>query len=644
VIVATAGHIDHGKTRLVKALTGADTDRLPEEKARGISIDLGFAYLSLEAGGEIGFVDVPGHERFIHNMLAGVAGIDFALFVVAVDDGVMPQTVEHLQILDLLGIRRGIGVLTKVDRVASERIEAVRIQLADLLQGTTLSAASIYSVSSLTGEGIKALRAALVIAARKHHERHREGQLFRLAVDRAFSVAGSGTVVTGTIFNGEVKRGELLVVSPAGAVVRVRGLQVRGRAAEEARAGMRCALNVAGVEAGTVQRGDWVLHKSLHAPTARMDVRLRVPAGAEPIDHWTRVHVHLGTAKAMARIAIARAGSLAAGATGLAQLVLERPIAALTGDRFIVRAQDASHTLAGGTVIDPFGVSVRRSARAVEFAALELDEPVKALAELLAIPRHAVDCARFERMFCLSRQAANRYYQDEQALCIGREPRVALRIETVAQLRDAALEQIATFHAAEPRSQGMNMERLRADVAPWLPADAFGFVVRGLVEANKLQLDGVLVRAAGFDLTSNAADEALWQRVQPALLEAGYVVPVVPEMAKRLAIDERTLRDFLHRKARSGAVFQVSSQRFYPKATLAVLAANAALVARSASRGLFSTAQYREANGINRGVAIEILEFLDTLGITQRIGDLRKMNRNFVPILGASKPRLVTRP
>lgn len=644
MIVATAGHIDHGKTLLIKALTGADTDRLPEEKARGISIDLGFAYLPLEAGGEIGFVDVPGHERFIHNMLAGVAGIDFALFVVAADDGVMPQTVEHLQILDLLGVRRGIGVLTKTDRVDPARIEAVRGQLANLLQGTTLSAAPVFAVSSLTGEGIEALRAALVAAAREHHERHREGQLFRLAVDRAFSVAGSGTVVTGTVFNGEVKRGELLVMSPVGAVVRVRGLHVRGRAFEEARAGMRCALNVAGVEVGAVQRGDWVLHKSLHAPTTRMDVRLRVPAGAEPIEHWTRVHVHLGTAKAMARVAIARSGSLAPGATGLAHLVLERPIGALTGDRLILRAQDASRTLAGGTVIDPFGVAVRRNARTVEFAALELDEPAKALAELLAIPRHAVDCARFERMFCLSRQAAARYYQDEQALCIGREPRVALRSETVAQLRNAALERIAAFHAAEPRSQGMNVERLRADVAPWLPAEAFGFVLRGLVEANELQFDGVLVRAASFDPTSNAADEALWQRLEPVLLEAGYVVPVVSEMAKRLAIDERTLRDFLHRKARSGAVFQVSPQRFYPKATLAVLAANAALVARSASRGHFSTSQYREASGLNRSVAIEILEFLDTLGITQRVADSRKMNRNFVPILGAAKPRLVTRP
>jgi len=644
VIVATAGHIDHGKTRLVKALTGADTDRLPEEKARGISIDLGFAYLPLETGGEIGFVDVPGHARFIHNMVAGVAGIDFALFVVAADDGVMPQTVEHLQILDLLGIRRGIGVLTKADRVDPARIEAVRIQLTDLLRGTTLSAASILAVSSLAGEGIEALRAALVAAAREHQERHREGQLFRLAVDRAFSVAGSGTVVTGTVFNGEVKRGGLLVVSPAGAVVRVRGLQVRGRAAEEARAGMRCALNMAGVEAGAVQRGDWVLHESLHAPTARMDVRLRVLAGADPIAHRTRVHVHLGTAKVMARVAIARAGSLKPDAPGVVQLVLERPIAALTGDRFIVRAQDSSCTLAGGTVVDPFGVSGRRGARAAEFAALELDEPAKVLAELLAMPRHAVDCARFETMFCLSRQAANRYYQDERALCIGREPRVALRTEAVARLRNVALERITAFHVSEPHSQGMNMDQLRADVAPWLPADAFGFVLRGLVEVNKLQFDGVFVRAAGFDPTSNPADEALWQRVQPELLEAGYVVPVVPELAKRLAVDERVLRDFLHRKARSGAVFQVSPQRFYPKATLAVLAANAALVARSASRGLFSTAQYREANGINRAVAIEILECLDTLGITQRIGNLRKMARNFVPILGAAKPRLVTRP
>lgn len=641
MIVASAGHIDHGKTQLVRTLTGTDTDRLPDEKARGISIDLGFAYLPLEAGGEIGFVDVPGHERFIHNMLAGVAGIDLALLVVAADDGVMPQTVEHLQIIDLLGIRRGIGVVTKADRVDAGRVDAVKAQLANHLRGTTLSGAAILAVSTVTGQGIDALRAALAAAAREHRELRHEGQLFRLAVDRAFSVAGSGTVVTGTVFNGEVRRGESLVVSPPGAAVRVRGLHVHGRPVDQARAGMRCALNLTGIEPGAAHRGHWVLHESLHSPTARLDVRLRVPGNAASVAHWTSVHVHLGTAETMGRVAIARAGSLAPGASGLAQLVLERPIAALHGDRFIVRAQDASRTLAGGIVLDPFTVPRRRGARAIELTALGFDEPGKVLAELLAIPRHAVDSTRFETMFCLSRQTAMQYYRDQQALCIGRQPRVVLRSEIVADLRNVVRERIAAFHASEPRAPGMRVERLHADVASWLPADPFSFVLRGLIEGNALQFDGGFVRAVGFDPTSNAADEALWEQVQRALLEAGPVAPVVSVVSNRLAVDERTLVDLLHRKARSGVAFQISPKRFYLRETLAVLAANAALVARSASRGLFGVAQYRDATGISRGVAIEILECLDALGVTQRVGDLRRMNKNFVPILGPAKPRLV---
>src|SRR5690606_7690169 len=276
MIVATAGHIDHGKTLLVRTLTGTDTDRLPEEKARGISIDLGFAYLPLPQGGLIGFVDVPGHERFVRNMLAGVSGIDFALLIVAADDGVMPQTVDHLQILDLLRIPRGAVAITKTDRVDAARVEEVRAQVQALLAPTLLADAPLLPVSAVSGNGIAELKALLLREAEARGRRSAAGQHLRYAIDRAFSIAGSGTVVTGTVFNGSVKTGDRLVISPAGREVRVRGIQIHGKAAGQARAGERCALNLTGADVESVRRGDWVMAADIHRPTLRLDVRLSV--------------------------------------------------------------------------------------------------------------------------------------------------------------------------------------------------------------------------------------------------------------------------------------------------------------------------------------------------------------------------------
>ncbi|HUN69513.1 MAG TPA: selenocysteine-specific translation elongation factor, partial [Burkholderiales bacterium] len=427
MLVATAGHIDHGKTLLVKTLTGVDTDRLPEEKARGISIDLGFAYLPVGHDRLIGFVDVPGHERFIHNMLAGVCGIDFALLAVAADDGVMPQTVEHVQILDLLGIQRGIAVITKADRVDAARIGEVEAQLRALLAGSALAEIAVLPVSAVTGAGMDALRQALVAAAEAHATRYREGQHFRLAIDRTFAVAGSGTVVTGTVFNGEVRPGDRLLVSPRGEPARVRGIQIRGTVAECARAGDRCALNLSGVDLQAVARGDWLLHESLHAPSRRLEVRFALlPAERAPLAHWTPVHLHLATADIRARVAIRNGNAIEPGTAALAQLVTEQPVTALTGDRFILRDSSASRTLGGGRVIDPLAQESRRAsaARLAALGALEQDTAEAALAALLAIPDRAVDCRHFETVFNLTAERAASLYRSVDAVIAGREHRV----------------------------------------------------------------------------------------------------------------------------------------------------------------------------------------------------------------------------
>ena len=640
MIVATAGHIDHGKTLLVKTLTGVDTDRLPEEKARGISIDLGFAYWPLADGAVIGFVDVPGHERFIRNMLAGVCGIDFALLVVAADDGVMPQTVEHLHILDLLDIHRGIAVITKIDRVPPERVEKVRSEIAALLAPTRLAGIGILPVSAVTGAGIEDLKQALATAARAFAARMTGGQHFRLAIDRAFTIAGSGTVVTGTVFNGTVAAGDRLVVSPKGAPVRVRGIQMRGQTAERAQAGERCALNLTGADLETVARGDWVLAEAIHAPTQRMDVRVALLASEpQPLKHWTPLHLHLATADVTARISLPGEAAIAPGASAIAQLALAKPVGALNGDRFILRDQSARRTLGGGTVLDPHARAARRAspARRAELAALERGSPEAALSELLKDETRGVDLKRFERTFNLKPERLSALYAAAGVVVFGKEERTGVTRARREKLREAVPAALRDFHRVQPQATGMEIATLRKQLAPQLTAEAFQSLLRELADERKIEIASNLVRQTGHDATSNPEDLRMWQLVLPALQQGGFAPPPVVELAAALKLKEAALKDFLHRKSRGGEVMRVPPDRFYPRATLATLAATAHALARANPNG-FTAAQYRDATGIGRGLAIEILEFLDSLGITQRVGDARKPRKDFVPILGAAEP------
>ncbi|MGQ0524585.1 MAG: selenocysteine-specific translation elongation factor [Betaproteobacteria bacterium] len=639
MIVATAGHIDHGKTLLVKRLTGVDTDRLPEEKARGISIDLGFAYLPVPGGGTIGFVDVPGHERFIRNMLAGVCGIDFALLVIAADDGIMPQTIEHLNILDLLNVERGAAVITKTDRVDEARVKDVTDAVKAFLATTRLAAAPVLPVSALTGAGIEPLQRLLEKEAAALNVRRAIGQRFRLAIDRAFTIAGSGTVVTGTVFNGAVKTGDKLVLSPAGLPVRVRGIQRGGAAASEANAGQRCALNLTGVELDKVHRGDWVLDEALHQATQRIDARVSV-LGAEShgLNHWTPVHLHLGTADVLARVGIRRGEAIAPGASAIAQLILERPISALHGDRFILRDQSGSRTLGGGIVLDPFARAgrVRSSVRLATLAALEKGSPAATLAALTSVSPGGIDLARYERTFNLTSERAAALYAEAGIIALGKDNRLGVTRALHSDLRAKIPAELGAFHRRTPQALGKDIEALRAELAPDLPADAFAALLRELADERKVEVSGSLARLPGHNATSNPEDDRLWQTLRPALEAGGFAVPPLRELSANLRLKEPVVKDFLHRKARGGEVMKVTADRFYPRTTLATLAAIATATAGKQANGMFTAAQFRDATGIGRTLAIEILEFLDTLGITQRVGDARKMRKDFVPILGAA--------
>jgi selenocysteine-specific elongation factor len=635
MIVATAGHIDHGKTSLVRALTGVDTDRLPQERARGISIDLGFAYIPSE-GGLIGFVDVPGHERFVRNMLAGVAGIDLALLVVAADDGVMPQTREHLQILHLLDVRRGIVVVTKCDRVPAERCDEVGRAVQALLADTPLAGSPQHRVSALTGEGIDGLLATLSTAAREHRSRLRDGQHVRLAVDRVFTVAGTGTVVTGTVFNGRVARGDRLVVAPAGHPVRVRGIEIRGIATEAAQAGERCALGLAGVEASQVRRGDWVLDPAQCAPTQRVDVLLRVLA-TEPaaLEHWSAVHVHVGTDALTARVATERSRAIGAGGRAHAQLVLDRPVTVVNGDRFILRDQAGRRTIGGGVVIDPFPPRRRApQGRAEVREALALGDPAASLAALLQVPPGVVDAEAFRRSFDLTDARLAALLVQVRATRPAREHHAVIAIDALQRLKADLPSAVGDHLRAHPASSGIEVEALHRSRAAHLPIEAFNAVLRDLAQASALVLRGGLVSLPRHDATANPADLKLWARVSPLLEAGGHTPPTVAELAQSLRMPPGPLQDFLHRKTKTGELFRVGDDRFYPRPSVARLARTADELARSLPEGLFTAAQYRDATGLGRRLAIRVLELFDACGVTRRVGDSRRIRRPYADAFG----------
>jgi len=641
MLVTTAGHIDHGKTSLIRALTGVDTDRLPEERARGISIDLGFAFWRPDDGKTIGFVDVPGHERFVRNMLAGVGAVDFALLVIAADDGVMPQSVEHTQILDLLGIARGVVAITKCDRGSRERIDSVREQVRDLLAPTTLAGVPIFEVSAATGAGVPELREALRAAGRAEAPRATVGRNFRLAIDRVFSVTGAGTVVTGTVLDGALETGARLVLSPQGLEVRVRGMQSGGLPVTKIHAGERCALNLAAVELTQVQRGDCLLASAMHAPTSRIEVRLKaLHSKREALKHYSPAHLHLGTADVAARVLIPAQAAIPPGGEAVVQLLLEHHACAVTGDRFVLRDQSGRQLIGGGRVVDPFVSADRRAqtGRALVSAALQLPRADQALAALLTIPGHEVDTLNFERCFNLEAGAAQELYRRSRAVLVGNTRRLALPAARVASINQQLIEALRTFHRANPEAGGMTTRELKAKISERISAEAFLALQRELTEKRVIASAGSLVKLAGHAASFSPADNALWCRLLPKLEKRG-AVPFTPrELANDASISEVVIKALLYRRRSNGEVWRITEMRFMLPKPVAELAARAAVLARDVGGKGFTAAQYRDAIGSGRTLAIQVLEFFDSIGVTRRNGDLRKILADYELVVGSAAP------
>jgi selenocysteine-specific elongation factor len=638
MIVGTAGHVDHGKSALVRALTGVDPDRLAEEKRRGITLDLGFAYMPGPDDRVIGFVDVPGHENFIHNMLAGVTGIDFVLLTVAADDGIMPQTREHVAILDLLGVARGVVALTKSDMVSPARRVEVTAALQALLAPTALAGNGIVETSTVTDAGIETLRDMLLSAAKNTPARTEKDRLFRLAIDRCFTLRGVGTVVTGTALSGQITVGDTVMVSPPGLAARVRSIHAQNQPAERGIVGQRCALNLAGdsIAKDAIARGDMVIDPTLHAPTARIDVRLRLLASeSEPVRVWLPVRLHNGATEVGARLVPLGAEPLRPGEEGWAQLVLERPIAAAAGDRFVLRDTSARRTIGGGRFVDLRAPARRRRTpeRLARLAAMALPDPDSALAALLELRPFYLDLDAFRR----DRALGPSFSAPADAISLTvRGPRHVFSAKRWADLAGAIHRALAEFHQTHADEKGAPPETLRRAVEPRLPAAVFAAALGELAARQELVLTGGLALLSEHATRWNPAQEALWDKITPLLSgDERFRPPRLGEIATRLAAPESTIRDLMKRAARLGLIEEVAPDHFFLRSAVAETAAIVRALAQASSDGQFGAAQLRDRLDTGRKNAIELLEYFDRRGVTMRRGDLRRIDARKLETLQA---------
>jgi selenocysteine-specific elongation factor len=626
VIVGTAGHIDHGKSALVEALTGIHPDRLEEEKRRGITIDLGFAFLE-ENGVRFGFVDVPGHERFVSNMLAGAAGIDVLLLVIAADESIKPQTREHFDICRLLGVQRGVVALTKSDLVDSDTLDLVRLEAEEYLRGSFLEKAPLVPVSAKTRAGLEELKKALQVAAGSAAVRD-ASRYFRLPIDRAFAMKGFGSVVTGTLISGSVGSGDEVELFPGGEQLRVRGVQSGGKAVERAMPGQRTAVNLAGIEHTALKRGMVLATPKKFRKTRRVDARLEMLASARKMKQGTRVHLHAGTAETIAEVFFHAQKELPSGGSAFANLKLQNEVLVLPGDRFIVRQFSPVVTIGGGTILDPLArrPMLRDTGRIAYLETLERGNRVEILAAMtergiLGLGNEEI-VARTAWMDQEIRDAARRLSETGRVKTVSAEPLVLVSEKVFAELRKKILEKVEKFQRENPLLPGILREDLRSSLGRRVRAETFRAALEELMAQKKLDAPGELVKEAGSEITLQPEEAKARGQIEAAFASAGLQVPSVKEVLAKLAIEAKRAERLLQILLREKSLVRVSPELIFHRQALDQLKHELAIYKKSKGERI-SVPMFKELTGISRKYAIPLLEYLDRERVTRRAGDDR---------------------
>jgi selenocysteine-specific elongation factor len=626
VIVGTAGHIDHGKSTLVEALTGTHPDRLAEEKRRGITIDLGFAFLE-ENGVRFGFVDVPGHERFVSNMLAGAAGIDVLLLVIAADESIKPQTREHFEICRLLGVQRGVVALTKSDLVDADTLELVRLEAEDFLRGSFLEHAPLVPVSAKSGVGLNELKSALSGAAASATAKD-AARYFRLPIDRAFAMKGFGSVVTGTLISGSVGAGDEVELFPSGERLRVRGVQSGGKSVERARPGQRTAVNLAGIEHTALKRGMVLAAPGKFRKTRRIDVRMELLNSARKMKQGMRVHFHAGTAETIAGAFFHGAKEALPGASTFANLRLQDELFVLAGDRFIVRQFSPVVTIGGGVVLDPLArrPMLRDSGRVAFLETLVKENHEEIIA---AMTERALLGLTFEEIVARTgwmeneiREAARKLSAAGRVKTVSSEPLVLVSGKLFEEVRKKITEKVDRFHKENLLLPGISREDLRASLGKRVRTETFRAALDELVAQKKLEAPGELVKKAGSAIALLPEEAKAKEQIEAAFASAGLAVPSVAEVLAKLPVEAKRAEKLLQILLREKSLVRVTQELIFHRQALAQLKEQLS-VYKKAKGDRITVPIFKELTGITRKYAIPLLEYLDRERVTRRAGDER---------------------
>jgi len=627
VILGTAGHIDHGKTALVKALTGVDTDRLKEEKERGITIELGFTFMDLPSGIRLGIIDVPGHEKFVKHMVAGVWGIDLVALIIAADEGFMPQTREHLDICSLLKVKKGLIVLTKIDLVDDEILELVREEVTETVRNTFLKDSPILPISSTSGKGIPELVLTLDHLSKEVEERSSRG-LFRLPIDRVFVMKGFGTVVTGTMVSGSLSLGEMVEILPSGLEGKVRNLQVYNRPVERAMAGQRAAVNLQGIEASVIERGDILVHPTTLTPTRLIDVYLEyLPNAPRPLKHRTKQRFHIGTNLTTASVFLLDREELAPGDEGVAQLRLERSVVALPQDHFVIRGSGVIQTLGGGVVLDTHPVKHRRYSPPVikDLHLLRDGTGEQILGQ--HILRSGASGIAFGDL--LNRVAMppdeiqmnlRKMMEKGDILLLDPERLKVINIHEYDRLKEMVLQQLKEFHQRFPMKSGLAKEELRTKLPAEMDVKLFQILLNGLIKYKDVILEKDKLRLPEHQVSS-ADEKGLVKRVEEAILKGGLQPPSFKELSEEWLEEEEEVRSVLEHLVHEGVFVKIKSGMYFHRIHFDQL--REALIAYLKFHKEITTPQFKELTGASRKYAIPLIEYFDQIKLTLRLGEKR---------------------